>query len=263
MGKKMKLPFPFKSTDIARPPWPWYCHQQPRTLSFRTNCNDNIYKTVNSIFLDTAIEVVGTTESCFTNSSESPSFSTTSEDSGVDPVETVIRGLKSQERLFFKPEETSSILEEAKESGFPYKESVVLSMDSQDPFVDFRKSMEEMVEAHGVKDWEGLEELLCWYLRVNDKSNRGYIVGAFVDLLVSLAFANSSSTCSCSHSHSPSPSSPLSLYTSSSFSSSTAPCVSSLEVEEDSDSTPCLSSLLECEKEIKDNEDDSSSSLNV
>ncbi|KAK7838409.1 transcription repressor OFP13 [Quercus suber] len=262
MGKKMKLPFPFKSTDIARPPWPWYCHQQPRTLSFRTNCNDNIYKTVNSIFLDTAIEVVGTTESCFTNSSESPSFSTTSEDSGVDPVETVIRGLKSQERLFFKPEETSSILEEAKESGFPYKESVVLSMDSQDPFVDFRKSMEEMVEAHGVKDWEGLEELLCWYLRVNDKSNRGYIVGAFVDLLVSLAFANSSSTCSCSHSHSPSPSSPLSFYTSS-FSSSTAPCVSSLEVEEDSDSTPCLSSLLECEKEIKDNEDDSSSSLNV
>nr|POE68375.1 transcription repressor ofp13 [Quercus suber] len=184
MGKKMKLPFPFKSTDIARPPWPWYCHQQPRTLSFRTNCNDNIYKTVNSIFLDTAIEVVGTTESCFTNSSESPSFSTTSEDSGVDPVETVIRGLKSQERLFFKPEETSSILEEAKESGFPYKESVVLSMDSQDPFVDFRKSMEEMVEAHGVKDWEGLEELLCWYLRVNDKSNRGYIVGAFVDLLI-------------------------------------------------------------------------------
>lgn len=263
MGKKMKLPFPFKSTDIARPPWPWYCHQQPRTLSFRTNCNDTIYKTMNSIFLDTAIEVVDTTESCFTNSSESPSFSTISEDSGVDPVETVIRGLRSQERLFFKPEETSSILEEAKESGFPFKESVVLSMDSQDPFVDFRKSMEEMVEAHGVKDWEGLEELLCWYLRVNGKSNHGYIVGAFVDLLVSLAFANSSSTCSCSHSHSP-PSSPLSFYTSSSFSSSTTPCVSSLEVEEDSDSTPCLSSLLECEKEIKDNEDDSSSSsLNV
>lgn len=262
MGKKMKLPFPFKSTDIARPPWPWYCHQQPRTLSFRTNCNDTIYKTMNSIFLDTAMEVVDTTESCFTNSSESPSFSTISEDSGVDPVETVIRGLRSQERLFFKPEETSSILEEAKESGFPFKESVVLSMDSQDPFVDFRKSMEEMVEAHGVKDWEGLEELLCWYLRVNGKSNHGYIVGAFVDLLVSLAFANSSSTCSCSHSHSP-PSSPLSFYTSS-FSSSTTPCVSSLEVEEDSDSTPCLSSLLECEKEIKDNEDDSSSSsLNV
>lgn len=262
MGKKMKLPFPFKNTDIARSPWPWHCNQ-PRTLSFRTTYSDNIYKTMNSIYLDAAIDVAEKTESFFTNSSESPSFSTTSEDSRVDPVETVIKGLKSQERLFFKPEETSSILEEAKESGFPFKESLVLSMESQDPFVDFRKSMEEMVEAHGVKDWEGLEELLCCYLKVNGRSNHGYIVGAFVDLLVSLAFVTSSCSCSCSCSCSPS--SPLSFYTSS-FSSSTNPCVSSLELAEEdcNSSTPCLSSLLECEKEIKEKDDDtSSSSLNV
>jgi uncharacterized protein (TIGR01568 family) len=244
MGKKMKLPFIFKSTE-ARSSWPWpYC-KQPRTLSFRTS--NDIYRTMNSIYLDPAIDKVETTESFFTNSSQSASFSTTSEaDSGVDPVETLIRGLRS-ERLFFKPGETSSILEEAKEGGFPFKESVVLSMESQDPYVDFRKSMEEMVEAHGVKDWDDFEELLCWYLKVNGKSNHGYIVGAFVDLLVGLAFSSSSSTSS----------SPLSLYTSS-FSSST-PCISLLEDEEDHDDTPCLSSLLECE-EIEEKDD--SSSLN-
>lgn len=165
----------------------------------------------------------------------------------MDPVETLIRGLRSEtERLFFKPGETSSILEEAKEGGFPFKESVVLSMESQDPYVDFRKSMEEMVEAHGVKDWDAFEELLCWYLRVNGKSNHGYIVGAFVDLLVPLAFASSSSS---SSSHSPS--SPLSLYTCS-FSSST-PCISLIEDDEEDGDPRCLSSLSEGDEEIEEN----------
>ncbi|KAG6436850.1 hypothetical protein SASPL_101754 [Salvia splendens] len=59
-------------------------------------------------------------------------------------------------------------------------------MDSMNPFVDFKASMAEMVEAYGcrVRDWEFLEELLGWYLSVNDDSNHGYIVGAFVDLLI-------------------------------------------------------------------------------
>ncbi|KAG6399953.1 hypothetical protein SASPL_141439 [Salvia splendens] len=59
-------------------------------------------------------------------------------------------------------------------------------MDSMNPFVDFRASMAEMVEACGcgVRDWEFLEELLGWYLSVNDDSNHDYIVGAFEDLLI-------------------------------------------------------------------------------
>lgn len=61
--------------------------------------------------------------------------------------------------------------------------------------------MEEMVESHGLKDWECLEELLGWYLRVNGKKNHGFIVGAFIDLLVGLASSSpsSSSSSSCSH----------------------------------------------------------------
>ncbi|XP_043691577.1 transcription repressor OFP13-like [Telopea speciosissima] len=169
--------------------WPWPSCKQPKTLSFRAD--DNMFKTVNSVYID-AGEVVTTPESWFTNSSESASFSTVSEESGGEWVETMIRGLRS-ERLFFEPGgESNSILEEANKvgGGFPFKESLVLAMDSKDPYVDFRTSMEEMVEAHGLKDWECLEELLSWYLRVNGKKAHGFIVGAFVDLLVGLAAAD-------------------------------------------------------------------------
>ncbi|GLT94766.1 hypothetical protein SLE2022_124910 [Rubroshorea leprosula] len=255
MGKKKKL-LPFLSQKPSSS-WSWPSCQQPRTLSFRAN--DSIIKTVNTANVDPE---TGTPDSIFSNSSESPSFSTAASDDetvamGGDSVENVIRGLRS-ERLFFEPGETSSILEEAKaSSALPLKQSTLfLSMESIDPFMDFRKSMEEMVEAHGLKDWDGLEELLCWYLRVNAKGNHGYIFGAFVDLLVGIAissaFASSTLSCSCSHS----PSSPLSFYTSSSSSSedsSTTRCVSSLEAEE-IDNVHCLSTLLEGE-EIRGDED--------
>ncbi|KAB2629768.1 transcription repressor OFP13-like [Pyrus ussuriensis x Pyrus communis] len=306
MGKKMKLPFLSKNTsEISRSSssssssWPWPSCTQTRTISFRTG--NDIFKTINSAYFDTTNPttdlalVDSTPDSVFTNSSshECPSFTTASKDSrggggagGGDAIESLIKGLRS-ERLFFEPAgQTSSVLVETKEAEagaaaaatadeggdgvnnvIPFKESVALSIDSPDPIVDFRKSMEEMVEAHGLKDWENLEELLCWYLRVNGKSNHGYIVGAFVDLLVGLAFTTTSSnSCSCIIN---SPSSPFSNFynsittsssssLSSSSSSATTPCVSSVEEESESTATtPCLSSLLEGEEDqIKEEEND-------
>ncbi|KAL8092682.1 hypothetical protein AgCh_034801 [Apium graveolens] len=61
---------------------------------------------------------------------------------------------------------------------------------SPDPYVDFRRSMQEMVEARDLGDvranWEHLHELLTCYLSLNPKSTHKFIVGAFADLLVSL-----------------------------------------------------------------------------
>ncbi|KAK9122858.1 hypothetical protein Sjap_012460 [Stephania japonica] len=179
--------------------WAWPSCKQPKTQSFRANGED-IFKTANSVFCDT----VTTPESWFTNSSDySTSFSSVSEeDSGAELVESVIRGVRS-DRLFVEPGgESNSILEESKSgqggNGVLFEESVVLALESDDPYVDFRTSMEEMVEAHGLKNWECLEELLCWYLRVNGKKNHGFIVGAFVDLLVALAVSPKSSSSSSS-----------------------------------------------------------------
>nr|CAD1836765.1 unnamed protein product [Ananas comosus var. bracteatus] len=56
--------------------------------------------------------------------------------------------------------------------------------------------MEEMVAAHAVSDWEGLEELLTWYLKANGQKTHAFIVGAFVDLLVSLVSASASASAS-------------------------------------------------------------------
>ncbi|XP_043725800.1 transcription repressor OFP13-like [Telopea speciosissima] len=205
---KKLLPSLFKSTKdtsissssaSSASSWSWpSCQQQPKTFSFRVE--DNIFKTVNSVYIDAGDVVTTPESSMFTNSSESASFSTESEVSGGGEwIETVIRGLRS-ERLFFEPGDSNSILEEAKAGGFPFKESLVLAMESKDPYVDFRTSMEEMVEAHGLKDLECLEQLLCWYLRVNGTKTHGFIVAAFVDLLVGLAETASSSSSSSSSS---------------------------------------------------------------
>ncbi|KAG4163750.1 hypothetical protein ERO13_D01G192700v2 [Gossypium hirsutum] len=237
MGKKIKFPFLSNAkNNIVRQPkssWQWPSCHQPRTLSFRTDNNTTLFKNINSAYLD-AITIA--------DENETPPSD--------DCLETVIRGLRS-DRLFFKPGETSSIMEEAtkpseeeeeeeeeEEDGLPFKESVVLSMESRDPYVDFRESMEEMVEAQGLNDWEELEQLLCWYLKANGKCNHGFIIGAFIDLLVGKLTIVSSNP----KSDNCSPSSPLSFYTSSSSSSSS------------SSSEDCSSATInEAVKEIDDN----------
>ncbi|XP_057805329.1 transcription repressor OFP15-like [Salvia miltiorrhiza] len=181
----MKFPFPFKSNEItfsasaaaAASSWPWpSCATTPRTLSFRAD--------ISPAHLDH-------------DQSLSPHHH-------ANPESAVISGLRS-DRLFFDPGATSSILAEAKtddDGGGGESDGVVATvvMDSRNPFLDFRVSMAEMVEACGVRDWEFLEELLEWYLRVNDETNHGYIVGAFVDLLISAIHQETSSSVSSSSS---------------------------------------------------------------
>lgn len=189
----MKLAIPFLSkrtggedidTTVVSPslwPWPYYC-SRPRTLSFRSANDDTgrFFRTAN-----TAYSVDGRDDDCKTEAgTDLPDDA--EDDSSI--IEMAVRGLRSSERLFFEPGETSSILEESKrDCKIPLiKESLVTSMESHDPYLDFRKSMEEMVSAYGLKEWEGLKGLLDWYLRVNGKANHGHILGAFVDLLVDI-----------------------------------------------------------------------------
>lgn len=68
--------------------------------------------------------------------------------------------------------------------------SIAIATDSPDPYSDFRRSMQEMVEARGLSDitadWDSLHKLLMCYLALNPKSTHKYIVGAFSDLIVCL-----------------------------------------------------------------------------
>ncbi|XAR69806.1 hypothetical protein NMG60_11001530 [Bertholletia excelsa] len=227
---KMKLPLLSKAAEGADS-WRWPSCGNPKTLSFRAAAAaGDILKTMNAAFIDTPEPW-----SALSYSGRFPEATA----EGAESVEAVIAGLRTAERLFFEPGETSSILGEAKSRGSSLQRSVAVAVESCDPFGDFKRSMEEMVEAHGLKDWEGLEELLSCYLRVNCESNHGYIVGAFVDLLVGLGFASSSSSSSSSSSENEqcssstgarSPKSPLSFCSST---CSVSPCLSSLEAGEE------------------------------
>ncbi|XP_026427356.1 transcription repressor OFP13-like [Papaver somniferum] len=244
--------------------WQWPSCKHPKTNSFRGAHShkgaDDIFKTVNSVYFDASSTGAGahdnnTLEAWFTNSSESGSFSTISQDhhhhNGEESFEMVIRGLRS-ERLFFEPStDTNSILKESEkisvsnDEDLRFKESVVMAMDSEDPYVDFRTSMEEMVEAHGLKDWDCLEELLSWYLKVNGKKNHGYIVSAFVDLLVSIAAKSSNDQSKNKSVSSPTCSSSSSDETSCSGGTSLSPSFSSLLLQDPDEDSSSVSVTID------------------
>ncbi|XP_051180047.1 uncharacterized protein [Lolium perenne] len=172
-----------------------------------------MYKTVNSVY---QLDYLSADGSCFGDEEEhgvleleldddDDGFSTTT--ASEEWSEAVIRSLgrTSTDRFFVDPgpasnsimalspgkslaaAATSEEMAAPSEPSSLVEESVAVAVDSEDPYGDFRASMEEMVAAHGLRGWDALEELLVWYLRINGKHNHALIVGAFVDLLVGLA----------------------------------------------------------------------------
>ncbi|KAJ3671376.1 hypothetical protein LUZ60_007455 [Juncus effusus] len=190
----------------------------PKTTSFRAGTDtETIYKTMNSVYLDNIYSEEEEEEEEQEQEQTDTDQSTSTIDEPEEEetlIETLVVHQLHSDRLLFEPTSTTcSILERETENKkendvAPFKESFVLAMESTDPYTDFRSSMEEMVVAYGLKDWNRLEELLTWYLRVNGKKNHGFIIGAFVDLLVGLipvpvgvsseestSYSNSNSSC--------------------------------------------------------------------
>ncbi|XP_047312442.1 transcription repressor OFP13-like [Impatiens glandulifera] len=170
----MKIPFLSRNQHSSSPP----------------EDQDHIFKTVNSIFFYQEDD----SSTSFTNSSSQSARLSLEDEESYDNMDTMIIGGLNSERLFYDPHGTRSLLRVREpKTVLPFEEeSVALAMESADPYRDFRKSMEEMMEIHGLKDWDSWEELLGWYLRMNGKINHGFIVGAFIDLLVRMSPAQSS-----------------------------------------------------------------------
>ncbi|KAL0543643.1 hypothetical protein IC582_018744 [Cucumis melo] len=222
-NKLKKLP-----NFLNKSPWLWRSCTQSRTLSFR-HPND-IFRTINSAYDEEE-------EDFYDYDDEDDEKETTQDDmsNDEDQIEALVRGLRVRQgkRLFLELDETNSIMTAtatttvavatvgAGNYHVPFKESVAMAMESKDPYLDFKKSMEEMVEAHELKDWKGMERLLSWYLKANGNANHEFIIGAFVDLLVDLAFA-ASSNLSNNSSSSPSSSSSSTTTTSSLLCSSSS-----------------------------------------
>ncbi|XP_062171248.1 transcription repressor OFP13-like [Alnus glutinosa] len=166
MVKRLKLPSIFRSRK-TKASWKWLPFQHLKSISsFR-------YK-------DSMMQL---DSSC--------SQAAVVDESGGELIEMAVKALTSK-RLSFEPGESSSLMGER---GFSFQEYAVQAIESNDPYIDFRNSMEEMVEAYGLmagkKDWDYLEELLAWYLRMNRKKNHGFIVEAFIDVFAGLPSCSS------------------------------------------------------------------------
>ncbi|KAK6940800.1 Ovate protein family, C-terminal [Dillenia turbinata] len=175
------------SPQLTRPPED-HTHSPPITTTLIKNFN-----TLYDLTADPSTPNSTTTSRYygFTSSESEPDvISGDGAGSGVD-FSTVFA---SQRFFFSTPGTSNSIIESFSSSR---ENDVILAGNglaiqtySPDPFMDFRKSMQEMVEARGLIDvranWDYLHDLLLCYLSLNPKSTHKFIVGAFADLLVSL-----------------------------------------------------------------------------
>ncbi|GMH22210.1 hypothetical protein Nepgr_024053 [Nepenthes gracilis] len=111
-------------------------------------------------------------------------------------------------RFFVSSGSSSSLIEDAKTHGesaststsktvandgmvLPGQDYIVtLTAAPTNPYEDFRRSMKQVIETRVKEnrsvDWDFIEELLLCYLRLNEKQQHKYILGAFVDLILVL-----------------------------------------------------------------------------
>ncbi|XP_057954037.1 transcription repressor OFP13-like [Malania oleifera] len=183
--KKNHLPSLFKNKEgKTSSKWP---HRSKKLKAISLQARERTFKKVNSV-LSNAAKFIKKLNS-------SPRVSVVVESKQQEPsprlpsssMEMAFHALRS-ERLFFEKEETRSIM--AAEAHSPFNMCEMVTLDSEDPYLDFRVSMEEVVEACGLKSHgqhrEQLQELLAWYLRMNGRKNHGVIVWAFVDMFLGL-----------------------------------------------------------------------------
>ncbi|KAM1169353.1 hypothetical protein ACFX19_031688 [Malus domestica] len=218
LGRNLNLCF----TKIRRPPMSTTLddndHSRPLPTSTATatatataSTSTSMIKNFNSLYDDKSTLFDSTTT---TSKSLSSSLLSTPDDySDTDaPAPDFATAFASRRFFFSSPGLSNSIVDqssfaatssssktstsETEDRKLFINHSVAVPTFSPDPYRDFLRSMQEMVEARertpdseDVKkksNWEFLHELLLCYLALNPKSTHKFIIGAFADLLVSL-----------------------------------------------------------------------------
>ncbi|XP_047937945.1 transcription repressor OFP12 [Salvia hispanica] len=158
-------------------------HQLP------TATNPTLIKNFNSLY-DANYSDFSASKSGPFSPSEDFNSSSSAEDSDVPDFSTAF----ASHRFFFSsPGTSNSIVEPLQPQPPPHPDAIVgggvaVHTYSPDPYSDFRQSMFEMIEARdATADWDYLNELLLCYLSLNPGHTHKFIVGAFADVVVSLA----------------------------------------------------------------------------
>ncbi|KAK7255343.1 hypothetical protein RIF29_28751 [Crotalaria pallida] len=108
-------------------------------------------------------------------------------------VDTTTAGFSSTSSSITKDLPSSSNLLHPKDHGtdhtFP-DDCIIVLASSISPFENFRRSMEDMVEAklknHETVCWDFMQELLFCYIKLNEKKKHKFILSAFVDLITTM-----------------------------------------------------------------------------
>ncbi|KAL6210566.1 hypothetical protein ACLB2K_015798 [Fragaria x ananassa] len=184
-------------------------HRSPPTTTSTASTavsSSTVIKNFNSLYDGDHAFFDSATTSCSIKSSDL-STTETENDTNTTAAAGIATVFASQRFFFSSPGRSNSIVDQSSSCSSssssssdlhaPFKHnSVAVPTYSPDPYLDFRRSMQEMVEAreHLTEDesvkvksnWEFLHELLLCYLALNPKSTHKFIIGAFSDLLVCL-----------------------------------------------------------------------------
>ncbi|KMZ68187.1 hypothetical protein ZOSMA_248G00260 [Zostera marina] len=193
-----------KAVAIINPVAPICIHQS------RTNSGNSFRNLYPSISFNSIFHTVHSSTSSFASSlsvsfrHQHPQTDTPLVDEDSAQPTTSFSGINSR-RFFFSARSTKSIMEEVNfhlgkstigdpsrespesdnDEGYFSQESMQVTINSEDPYRHFRVSMEEMVEAHGLRELHDLRQLLHCYLRLNDGDTHKFILLAFIDILAS------------------------------------------------------------------------------
>ncbi|GAA0174833.1 hypothetical protein LIER_28141 [Lithospermum erythrorhizon] len=189
-------------TKIKQPssPTPHLQEDLNHPLSNSSTPSSILIKNFNSLYnstLDCTTSSTTTTTSTVSHSLNTMEFETsnTPDLSGVFASQRFFCSSPGRSNAIIDSSSSSSSLEiTSSSSDNLVGGSIAIPTYSPDPYADFRRSMQEMVETSGLVDvkanWDYLHELLMCYLSLNPKSTHKFIVEAFADLLVSLLELN-------------------------------------------------------------------------
>ena len=168
-------------------------HHNHTFPSTTTTSSSTLIKNFNSLY--------DSTSKSLSHSSSSLNTTTTTSEEEEEEEPDYAAAFASHRFFFSSPGLSNSIIQSTTSPSIQqpdnnntklFNNSVAVPTYSPDPYADFRRSMQEMVEAReeelvDVKsNWEFLHELLLCYLALNPKNTHKFIVGAFADLIVSL-----------------------------------------------------------------------------
>ncbi|OWM74269.1 hypothetical protein CDL15_Pgr008583 [Punica granatum] len=212
--KCLPPPLPYPPSLAPQPPISEHQRRQhpptPEDHASAATPTSVLIKNFNSLYDITSSENSTTTSNCSTSltpfTADDPFFSSSSEDSDFADVATAsppdLASVYASQRFFFSSPGQSNAIIDSPDSPLPHPPTeppppvataggLTVQKYSSDPYSDFRRSMQEMIEARDIKDlkndnWEYLHELLLCYLALNPKQTHKFIVGAFTDIVIHL-----------------------------------------------------------------------------